>query len=129
MIECPENDIQNMDIKDIIQMVVTENRKSADHRRVVIVTQGHPMSKILVGRSDSSKTIEYNVPWNSVPEDCFVDRNGMGDAFTGGFISQLIKDEDAPIQRCIQVGLHCALHVSQRQGCTFVADYDFTPTV
>ena len=129
MIDYPENDIQNMDIKEIIQMIVTENRKSADHRRVVIVTQGHPMTNILVGRSDSSKTLEFPVDWQSVPEESFVDRNGMGDAFAGGFISQLIRDEDAPIERCVQVGLHCALHVSQRQGCGFVGEYDFTPSV
>lgn len=110
-------------------MVVTENRKSADHRRVVIVTIGHPMSKILIGRSDSSKTIECPVDWDPDMEGKFIDRNGMGDAFNGGFISQLIKDEDAPIERCVQVGLHCAKHVAQRQSCAYVGDYDFTPTV
>lgn len=44
---------------------------------------------------------------------------GSGDAFVGGFLSQLVQNED--IARCVDAGHWATNVIVQRSGCTFPA--------
>jgi adenosine kinase len=48
-----------------------------------------------------------------------VDTNGAGDAFVGGFLSQLVAGKDTA--ECVRAGNYAANVVIQRSGCTFPA--------
>ena len=49
--------------------------------------------------------------------ELLVDTNGAGDAFVGGFLSQLVLDK--PIAECVRAGHFAARTIIQRSGCTF----------
>jgi adenosine kinase len=52
-----------------------------------------------------------------VPADKLVDTNGAGDAFVGGFLSQLVCGKD--VAECVRAGSYAAGVIVQRSGCTF----------
>lgn len=47
----------------------------------------------------------------------------VGDAFVGGFLSQLVKEK--PIEECVRAGCYAANVIIQRPGCTYPAKPDF----
>ena len=49
---------------------------------------------------------------------CFV-----GDAFVGGFLSQLVQEK--PIEDCVRAGCYASHVVIQRSGCTLPEKPDF----
>lgn len=49
--------------------------------------------------------------------------SGAGDAFVGGFLSQLMKNED--IEKCVDAGHWASRVIIQRSGCTFPATCDY----
>ncbi|ELK29090.1 Adenosine kinase [Myotis davidii] len=52
-----------------------------------------------------------------------IDTNGAGDAFVGGFLSQLVYDK--PLTECIRAGHYAASVIIRRTGCTFPEKPDF----
>lgn len=46
-----------------------------------------------------------------------------GDAFVGGFISQLVQEK--PIEECVRAGCYAANAIIQRSGCTYPEKPDF----
>ena len=52
-----------------------------------------------------------------LPKEKLVDTNGAGDAFVGGFLSQLVQEK--PIEDCVKAGCYAANVVIQRSGCTY----------
>lgn len=86
-------------------------------KRVVVITQGcHPV--ILVEKSTVSL---ISVP-KLAPEK-IVDTNGAGDAFTGGFLSQMILGKS--YATCVRCGIYAAAHVIQHSGCVFSGESNF----
>lgn len=59
----------------------------------------------------------YQIPVISLPKEKLVDTNGAGDAFVGGFLSQLVTGKD--VHECCRAGNFAAHVVIQRSGCTF----------
>ncbi|RHY11444.1 hypothetical protein DYB36_005152, partial [Aphanomyces astaci] len=53
-----------------------------------------------------------------------VDTNGAGDAFVGGFISQLARDKS--IQKSVEAGHWAAQVVIRRSGCTLPETCEYT---
>jgi len=51
--------------------------------------------------SEEVEVTEYLVP--KVPKEQIIDTNGAGDAFVGGFLSQLFQEKDIPT--CVKVGI------------------------
>jgi len=47
----------------------------------------------------------------------------VGDAFVGGFLSQLVKGK--PIEECVRAGCYAANVIIQRPGCTYPEKPDF----
>ncbi len=58
-----------------------------------------------------------HVPVITLEREKLVDTNGAGDAFVGGFLSQLVAGKD--VQECCRAGNFAAHVVIQRSGCTF----------
>ncbi|KAG9415054.1 hypothetical protein AC1031_008480 [Aphanomyces cochlioides] len=86
--------------------------------RTVIFTQG--AKPTIVVHNGELKLIE--VPPLSKEE--IVDTNGAGDAFVGGFISQLARGK--PIEKCVEAGHWAAQVVIRRSGCTLPETCEYT---
>lgn len=52
-----------------------------------------------------------------LPKEKLVDTNGAGDAFVGGFLSQLLLGKDTA--QSIRAGNFAANTIIQRSGCSF----------
>ncbi|RCV14563.1 hypothetical protein SETIT_2G435700v2 [Setaria italica] len=58
-----------------------------------------------------------------LPKEKLVDTNGAGDAFVGGFLSQLVQEKS--IDDCVRAACYAANVVIQRSGCTYPEKPDF----
>ena len=47
----------------------------------------------------------------------------VGDAFVGGFLSQLVLEK--PIEECVRAGCYASNVIIQRSGCTYPEKPDF----
>ena len=77
--------------------------------RTVVITQGSAATVVSVGgREVSSYAVDL------LDRDAIVDLNGAGDAFVGGFVSQLVQGK--PIEQCVQAGHYAARTIIQVSG-------------
>jgi len=58
-----------------------------------------------------------------LPKDKLVDTNGAGDAFVGGFLSQIVAGKS--IEQAVSAANFAANTVIQRSGCTFPPECTF----
>jgi adenosine kinase len=63
----------------------------------------------------------YPVP--ALAKELLVDTNGAGDAFVGGFLSQLILGKS--IEACVTAGHYAARIIIQHSGCTFPKNCEY----
>ncbi|KAG8457014.1 hypothetical protein KFE25_004413, partial [Diacronema lutheri] len=90
--------------------------------RTAVVTQGAEETVVAVhGTAPVSFSVKGNP--HTLGKEAIVDTNGAGDAFVGGFLSQLAQGK--PIAECVTAGHYAAGVIIQRAGCTFPAE---TPT-
>lgn len=130
------------DLKEIALEISSLPKLNKERQRIVIITQGkHPV--ILV---KDNKITEF--PVVLLEHENIIDTNGagkyflrnitpiglfsvinlffyaqLGDAFVGGFLSQLLLKQ--PIDICIKCGIWAATKIIQRSGCTFEGKPDF----
>lgn len=88
--------------------------------RVVVITQGS--GHVILAERDKLTL----VPVPTLPRYEIVDTNGAGDAFTGGFISQLVLGK--PYTTCIECGMYTSKYILTRTGCTFGEESNFKPS-
>jgi adenosine kinase len=62
-------------------------------------------------------------PVDPLPKELLVDTNGAGDAFVGGFLSQLLLGKG--LDECVRAAHFAARVVIQRSGCTFPKECSF----
>lgn len=105
------------DIKEVALKVATLPKVNQNRKRIVIFTQGP--DPILV--CQDGKVTEY--PIIPITEDQIVDTNGAGDAWVGGFLSQLVQGKS--LDECIRGGNYTANVVIKRSGCTYPETPDF----
>lgn len=105
------------DLKEIAQKIAALPKENAKRERVVIITQGE--DPVLLCKE--GKITEFPIT-PIAPED-IVDTNGAGDAWVGGFLSQLVIGRS--LDECIQGGHYAANVVIKRSGCTFPSQVDF----
>lgn len=112
---------QNWDTKDVKEialkiaaMPVAEGKGS----RTVVITQG--CDPTVVARDGAVN--EYAVI--PLAKEDLVDTNGAGDAFVGGFISQLIQGGD--VAKCCAAGNYAANKIIQVSGCKCEGVTDFS---
>lgn len=86
-------------------------KQNGSRGRVVVITQGtDPTLVAHQGRLSSYPVIP-------VPKNKLVDTNGAGDAFVGGFLSQLVVGKT--VDDCVAAGNYASNTVVQQSGCTF----------
>eukprot|EP00545_Synedropsis_sp_CCMP1620_P012054 CAMPEP_0119003888 /NCGR_PEP_ID=MMETSP1176-20130426/821_1 /TAXON_ID=265551 /ORGANISM="Synedropsis recta cf, Strain CCMP1620" /LENGTH=345 /DNA_ID=CAMNT_0006955529 /DNA_START=34 /DNA_END=1071 /DNA_ORIENTATION=- len=106
------------DLKEVALKVSNMPGKKNDKRkRMVVFTQG---SKSTIVAYDG-KVTEYAV--TPLAKELLVDTNGAGDAFVGGFLSQLVQDK--AVQECVEAGHWAARAIIQTSGTQLPASCDF----
>jgi len=102
------------DIKEIALKMSEIEKVNKSRPRIVVITQG--AEPTIVARE--GKVTEY--PVTDLKKEDIVDSNGAGDAFVGGFLSQLVQNQ--PFERCIDAGNFVANVVLQQSGATYPKD-------
>jgi len=85
--------------------------------RVVVFTQGTEPTIVVC----DGKVTKFDV--TPLPKEKIVDTNAAGDAFVGGYLSQLVLGKE--ISECARAGMYAAHLIIQRSGCTFPEKPDF----
>lgn len=105
------------DLKTIALKLAAQPKASGCRPRVVVFTQGSTATIVAC----QGKVTEY--PVEPLAKNQLVDTNGAGDAFVGGFLSQLVQEK--PIEDCVRAGHFAARTIIQRSGCTFPKECSF----
>lgn len=105
------------DLKEIALKVAALPKKKESKTRTVIFTQG---SKSTIVAKDGKVTEYAVVP---LPKDKLVDTNGAGDAFVGGFLSQLALGKD--VKDCVEAGHWASKYIIQTSGTQFEKKCDY----
>nr|XP_039273426.1 adenosine kinase 2-like isoform X1 [Styela clava] len=100
------------DVAEIAKKLAGWTKINSTRQRIVVITQGAEPAIVATGPHEVAKYPIIKIK----PED-IVDTNGAGDAFVGGFLSQLVKGKS--IEQCVQGGHYAANLIIQRSGCTF----------
>uniref|UniRef100_A0A8C5A1U6 Adenosine kinase n=1 Tax=Gadus morhua TaxID=8049 RepID=A0A8C5A1U6_GADMO len=108
-----EQGFKTEDIAQIARDCQNLPKQNEKRRRVVVFTQG---------KDDTVATVT-TFPVVDIDQSAIVDTNGAGDAFVGGFLSQLVVE--SPLEECIRAGHYAANVIIQRVGCTFPEKPDF----
>eukprot|EP00526_Cylindrotheca_closterium_P014018 CAMPEP_0113644974 /NCGR_PEP_ID=MMETSP0017_2-20120614/23682_1 /TAXON_ID=2856 /ORGANISM="Cylindrotheca closterium" /LENGTH=342 /DNA_ID=CAMNT_0000556637 /DNA_START=1 /DNA_END=1029 /DNA_ORIENTATION=+ /assembly_acc=CAM_ASM_000147 len=106
------------DIKEIALKVAALPKKEGSGSRTVVFTQGSEST--IVARD--GKVTEYKV--EPLSKDLLVDTNGAGDAFVGGFLSQLVEGKD--MDACVKAGHFAALYIIQQSGTQLMKECDYS---
>lgn len=96
------------DLKEIALKIAAGPKKNNSRKRTVVFTQG---SKSTIVAYDG-KVTEYAV--EELAKDKLVDTNGAGDAFVGGYLSQLVQDK--AVEDCVKAGHWAAKFIIQTSG-------------
>lgn len=111
---------QGFEIKSIKEMAKKTQalpKVNPKRHRVVIFTQGK--EETIMASENEVTTFPVLVQ----DQKEVVDTIGAGDAFVGGFLSQLIYDK--PLTECIRAGHYAASIVIKQNGCTLPAKSHF----
>eukprot|EP00271_Cylindrocystis_brebissonii_P013303 TRINITY_DN33039_c0_g1_i1.p1 TRINITY_DN33039_c0_g1~~TRINITY_DN33039_c0_g1_i1.p1 ORF type:complete len:343 (-),score=74.05 TRINITY_DN33039_c0_g1_i1:302-1330(-) len=102
---------ETTDVSAIALKIAELPKENSKRSRIVVITQGKEPTVI----AQDGKVTTYPVIY--LTKDQLVDTNGAGDAFVGGFLSQLVQGKD--IAACVKAGNYAANVIIQRSGCTF----------
>ncbi|KAJ4704910.1 Adenosine kinase [Melia azedarach] len=105
------------DVEEIALKLSQLPRASETRKRIAVITQG--ADPVVVAENGKVKKFPVMV----LPKEKLVDTNGAGDAFVGGFLSQLVQQK--PIEECVRAGCYASNVIIQRPGCTYPEKPDF----
>ncbi|CAJ1067542.1 adenosine kinase isoform X2 [Xyrichtys novacula] len=105
------------DVKEIAKKAQALPKVNTKRQRIVVLTQGK--DETVMAQSDKVLTF----PVLKVEPKDIVDTNGAGDAFVGGFLSELVQDK--PLDQCVKAAHYSANVIIRRAGCTFPEKPDF----
>ncbi|KAM6923164.1 adenosine kinase isoform 1-T1 [Lycodopsis pacificus] len=112
-----EQDFETEDIKEIAKKAQALPKDNTKRQRIVVFTQGK--DETVMGQSDTVETF----PVLKIDPEDIVDTNGAGDAFVGGFLSELVQGK--PMHQCVKAAHYAANVIIRRAGCTFPEKPDF----
>ncbi|KAF3708292.1 Adenosine kinase [Channa argus] len=112
-----EQDLETEDTKEIAQKAQALPKENTKRKRIVVLTQGK--DETIMALSDTVKTF----PVIKIDPKDIVDTTGAGDAFVGGFLSELIQEK--PLDQCVKAAHYAANVVISRAGCTVPDKPDF----
>jgi len=96
------------DLKKIALAVAALPKKNESKPRTVVFTQGSESTIV----AHKGTVTEYSV--EPLAKELLVDTNGAGDAFVGGFLSQLVNGKD--MEACVKAGHWGAKFIIQTSG-------------
>lgn len=105
------------DLGEIALKLAAQPKATGTRARIVVFTQGSSATIV------ASEGVVTTYPVDPLPREALVDTNGAGDAFVGGFLSQLVQKK--PLAECVRAGHFAARTIIQRSGCTFPKECDF----
>ena len=111
-------DFDTNDIKEMARKTSLLPKLNNHRERVVIFTQGRDPTIV----AQSGHVTEY--PITPVDPRLIKDTNGCGDAFVGGFMSQLAQGKS--IKDCLRCGFYASQVVIQHFGCNYPDKPDFS---
>ncbi|XP_063814719.1 adenosine kinase isoform X1 [Pseudophryne corroboree] len=112
-----EQGFETEDIKEIAKKTQALPKVNSKKPRVVVFTQGHEETIM----ATAEEVVSF--PVIEIDQSKIVDTNGAGDAFVGGFLSQLVSEQ--PMEECIRAGHYSANVVIRRSGCTLPEKPEF----
>ena len=98
------------DLKEIAGKILALPKTNDKKPRTVIITHGAEPAIVATAEG----VTEYPVALLAKEE--IVDTNGAGDAWVGGFLSQLVQGKD--MAACVAAGQYCACEIIKRSGAT-----------
>ncbi|XP_030466760.1 adenosine kinase 2 [Syzygium oleosum] len=105
------------DVEEIALKISQWPKASGTYKRITVITQGP--DPVVVAEDGKVKKF----PVIKLPQEKLVDTNGAGDAFVGGFLSQLVKQK--PVEDCVKAGCYASNVIIQRPGCSYPEKPDF----
>lgn len=105
-----EHDFKTEDVKEIAMKMAALDKVNKSRPRTVVITQGKEPAIVV----KDGKVTEY--PVIPIKEEDIVDTNGAGDAFVGGFLSQLAQGKS--MDDCVRCGHYAANYMIQQSGVT-----------
>lgn len=102
---------ETRDVAEIALKIAKMPKTNGAQCRTVVFTQGADPTVVV----HNGKVRRYPVIY--LPKEQLVDTNGAGDAFVGGFLSQLVCGKG--MEECCRAGNFAANTIIQRSGCTF----------
>uniref|UniRef100_A0A8C7I9K0 Adenosine kinase n=1 Tax=Oncorhynchus kisutch TaxID=8019 RepID=A0A8C7I9K0_ONCKI len=112
-----EQGFQTEDIEEIAKKAEALPKVNKKRPRIVVFTQGKDGT--IMTKGDKVETF----PVLKIDQKDIVDTNGAGDAFVGGFLSELVQDKE--LEQCVKAGHYAANVIIRRAGCTFPEKPDF----
>ncbi|CAL1578074.1 unnamed protein product [Knipowitschia caucasica] len=113
-----ELEFETNDLKEIAKKAQALTKVNKERQRIVVFTQGK--DETIMALSDKIETY----PVIKIDPKDLVDTNGAGDAFVGGFLSELVQMK--PLDQCVKAGHYAANVIIQRAGCTFPEKPNFS---
>ncbi|KAL4640004.1 adenosine kinase-like isoform X1 [Arapaima gigas] len=112
-----EQGFETEDIEEIARKAQNLPKVNNRRQRTVVFTQGRDHTVATKG----DKVLTF--PVLDIDQNDIVDTNGAGDAFVGGYLSELVQGQ--PLEQCIHAGHYAANVIIRRAGCTFPEKPDF----
>jgi len=107
------------DIKEVAKAICALPKKDPSRPRTVVFTQGSQCTIVAC----NGEVTEYAV--DPLAKELLVDTNGAGDAFVGGFLSQLIEGKS--VEECVKAGHWAARYIIQQSGTQLAKTCDYKP--
>lgn len=107
------------DIKEIALKTSQLPKLNKSRERIIVFTQGRDPTIIAQG----GHVTEYIV--KPVDHSLIKDTNGCGDAFVGGFLSQLAQRKS--VEECLKCGFYASRVVIQYFGCNYPEKPEYPP--
>lgn len=101
--------VEDFTMQNICNAMINHEKANASRGRIAIMTRTE--KPVILATKAGETVILQEFPVEPVTEEKIVDNYGVGDAFTGGFISQLIQEKD--LATCVKFGIYLAREVVQ----------------
>ncbi|TNN56142.1 Adenosine kinase [Liparis tanakae] len=117
-----EQDFDTEDIEEIAKKAQALPKDNKKRQRIVVKKDSKYGGAIFLFFRVASDKFE-TFPVLPIDPEKIVDTNGAGDAFVGGFLSELVRDK--PMDQCVKAAHYAANVIIRQAGCTFPEKPDF----
>lgn len=110
-------DLETDSHTEIAKHIARTFKVNEKRARTVIITDGPKPIVVVTNMPMSDHCDVQEFPVEALSNEEIIDTNGAGDAFVGGFYSQLFQGKD--IATCVKAGIQLSREIVKRSGCTF----------